>query len=101
MIEFNGCITGVAESFFWSKSRKFVWAVMLVVFLLILPWFVIIAVNTKEFTLLFGYLVASILIFLLTLIPHSKKTEKDLHPKEYLPMANILFAYAINAKNLN
>ena len=78
MIEFNGYLSGEAEKFFWKHSRRTVLLILYLTFLIMLPIFLIISINTNYWKLLDVYIAFCLTTPLFLFIPKTKKEKEKL-----------------------
>ena len=83
MIEFSGYLSGNAEKFFWTYSRRLTLKILFSVLIgIFLPTFLVIAVKTKYWELLLWYAISCTGIYLSTFIPQPRKDKENLTPKK-------------------
>ncbi len=82
IIEFNGYITGLAEKYFWKKSRRVARIVFVLATLFFAPIVIIVGLNILGWAIYLWYLALLISIILLSLIPVGKKHKLNFTPKK-------------------
>ena len=73
MIEFNGVLSQEAQNFFWRESAKNMRKILVIPAILFLLIILYVALLTKYWALLVGYVVFCFLVSLLLLLPKGKK----------------------------
>jgi len=81
MIEFNGYISGAAESHRWTYSRKIGFSIVIPVLLFLMPLFVYISYETEYWALLFAYIAFCIIVPMFLLIPQTQKYKNGFNIK--------------------
>ena len=81
MIDFKGYLTGKTEKHYHKRNKLFSWILMTAALLALLPGTISISITIKMYILLIINVFGLVIVPLITLIPDSKKTRKEMTPK--------------------